>query len=65
MKYKELAIEFLQASCAIAVIAFLFASIGSGTEKPPLRIMLFALAFGGIPTMFAKRFIQSFTHRQL
>ena len=65
MKYKELAIEFLQASCAIAVIAFLFASIGSGTEKPPIKIMLFALVFGGIPTMLAKRFIRSFARREL
>ncbi|WP_146067167.1 hypothetical protein [Stutzerimonas kunmingensis] len=64
MNYKELAIEFLQATSTIVVLAFLFAAIGSGTAKPPLNAITFALVFGGIPTMLAKRFILSFTRRE-
>jgi len=64
MNYKNLAIEFLQATSAIVVLTFLFATIGSGTAKPPLSAMSFALIFGGVPTMLAKRFIISFTQRE-
>lgn len=63
MNIKDLAIEFLQATATIATLAFLLSIIGAGTAKPPFHAVTFALAFGGIPTMLAKRFMLNLINR--
>nr|WP_322939492.1 hypothetical protein [Pseudomonas sp. s4] len=63
MNYRDLAVEFLQATATIVVLTFLFSIIGAAHEKPPIKAMIFALVFGGIPTMLAKRFILNCINR--
>lgn len=59
MNYKDLAIEYLQATSTIVILTFLFSIFGAETAKPAIENMVFALIVGGIPTMLAKRFIMN------